>query len=153
MLSQRLANIVFAAALVAASGVFAWIAEGFEAQGLLAESGLPSKFFPQLTLACVAACALAVFVDYARKGASGGDGGRFVFVDAGEARRGLSMLAAAAACYVVWLRFGFVPMAASLGPLCLLAMGIRDPWKFFAVWALTGLVCLAFVLGLGVRLG
>jgi len=48
MLSQRTANLVFVAALLAACGYFAWVAEGFVTSGLLASSGLPSKFFPQL---------------------------------------------------------------------------------------------------------
>jgi len=60
MLTQRAANIAFALFTLAACAWFAVIAQGFEASGLLASSGLPSKFFPQLMLGFTAACAVVV---------------------------------------------------------------------------------------------
>ena len=68
MLTQRLANIVFAIALIVACAYFASVAQGFEAAGLLATSGLPSRFFPQLVLAFTALCAAVVAYGYAVRG-------------------------------------------------------------------------------------
>lgn len=152
MLSQRTANLVFAAAILVASAYFAWVAQGFETSGLLASSGLPSKFFPQLMLGGMAICALIVGFTYAFKGAAGGEEGPSVFGDRGEARRGLLMLVVCVACYGVWRSFGFIPMAVLLGPLSLLAMGVCRPAIYAVVLALTGLVYLLFVYGLGIQL-
>lgn len=152
MLSQRAANLVFVAVILAACGYFAWVAEGFVTSGLLASSGLPSKFFPQLMLAMIAVCALAVGYLYLVRGAAGDYGGETVFADGAEARQGLLMLAAAIACYFIWRSFGFIPMAILIGPLSLLAMGSRNPLIYAAVLALTGLTTLVFTYGLGVQL-
>ena len=152
VLTQRLANIVFAIILIVACAYFAVVAQGFEAAGLLATSGLPSRFFPQLILAFTALCAAVVAYRYAVRGSAGDDEGRTVFGDAGEARRGLLMLAVAVVCYVVWSRFGFVPMAVLMGPLSLLAMGVRSVRIYVAVLVLTGLVYGVFTRLLGVQL-
>lgn len=152
MLSQRAANLVFVAAILVASGCFAWVAEGFVTSGLLASSGLPSKFFPQLMLAMIAACALVVGYLYLVRGSAGGDGGETVFADGLEARQGVLMLVVAVACYVIWRSFGFVPMAVLIGPLSLLAMGNRQPLIHAAVLALAGLTTLVFTYGLGAQL-
>ena len=152
MLSQRAANLVFVAAILAASGYFAWVAEGFVTSGLLASSGLPSKFFPQLMLAMIAVCALIVGYLYLVRGSAGDDEGETVFADGVEARQGLLMLVAAIACYFIWRSFGFIPMAVLIGPLSLLAMGNRQPLIYAAVLALTGLTTLIFTYGLGVQL-
>ena len=94
MLTQRLAN-----------------AEGFVTSGLLASSGLPSKFFPQLMLGLTALCALVVAYQYLRHGSAGGDEGEHVFKNGIEARQGILMLLVAVACYTIWLNFGFGLMA------------------------------------------
>ena len=52
--------------LIAACAYFAAVAQGFEAAGLLATSGLPSRFFPQLILAFTALCAAVVAYNRAR---------------------------------------------------------------------------------------
>ncbi len=152
MLSQRKANIVFSALVIAACGWFAWVAEGFETSGLLASSGLPSKFFPQLMLCGSALCALTVGVLYWTKGAAGGDEGQQVFAKAADARRGLLMLLVSIACYVVWRTFGFIPMAGILGPASLLAMGVRQPVIYVVVLALTAFIYLVFTQALGIQL-
>ena len=152
MLSQRLANIVFTLLVIAACVWFAIIAEGFETSGLLATSGLPSKFFPQLILGFTAACALIVCAAYAIRGSAGGDDNQQVFNDGSDARRGLLTLVVAIACYFIWSRFGFVPMAVAMGPLSLLAMGIRSIPIYLVVLALTGLVYLVFTQLLGIQL-
>jgi hypothetical protein len=151
MLSQRLANIVFTIAVIVACIWFAMVANGFEATGLLATSGLPSKFFPQLILGFTGVCALIVCAAYAVRGSAGGDDQQQVFNDAGEARRGLLTLVVAIACYFIWSRFGFVPMAVVMGPLSLLAMGIRSIWIYLVVLALTGLTYLVFTRLLGIQ--
>ena len=152
MPSQRTANLAFLALVLAACAWFAWVAEGFETSGLLASSGLPSKFFPHLTLAVIALCALVTGWQYLARGEAGGDDGETVFGDAGAARRGLLMLAVAVLCYLVWRSFGYLPMAVMLGPLSLLAMGVRQPLVYLAVLAIAAAVTAAFVYGLGIRL-
>ena len=152
MLTQRLANLVFSVLVILACGYFAWVAEGFVTSGLLASSGLPSKFFPQLMLGLTAVCALIVAFLYLQRGAAGGDDGETVFENATEARQGILMLLVSVACYFIWRTFGFVPMAVLLGPLSLLAMGVRNPLVYIVVWVLTGLVSLIFAYGLGIQL-
>ena len=152
ILTQRLANIVFAGVVLIACGWFAWIAQGFETSGLLASSGLPSKFFPQLTLAATAICAAFVVFVYAKRGHAGTDAGKTVFDAPGDARRGLSMLLVAVASYFLWREAGFIPMAVLMGPASLLAMGVRNVRIHAAVLALTGLVWAAFSQLLGIQL-
>lgn len=152
MLSQRIANTVFALLVILISFYFAWIAEGFEASGLLASSGLPSKFFPQLILGTIIACAIITCYLYGIKGEAGGDAGETVFDNAGDARRGILMLIVSVVCYLSWRSFGFVPMAILLGPLSLLAMGIKQPYIYATVWGLTGCVYLVFTYLLGIQL-
>ena len=151
MLFQRTANIVFAIVVLIACAYFAYVAQGFETTGLLASSGLPSKFFPQLTLGFTALCAAFVAIQYAVRGSAGGDDRQTVFGSAGDARRGLLMLAVAVLCFIVWSVAGFLPMAIALGPLSLLAMGVRSVPVYIAVLLLTGCVYAIFTQLLGVR--
>ncbi len=152
MLTQRTANLFFVVIVVAACGYFAWVAEGFTTSGLLASSGLPSKFFPQLMLGLTTLCAVIVGIAYLFRGAAGGDDGETVFTDAREARQGLLMLVVSVACYLVWRHFGFLPMAVLLGPLSLLAMGVYKPVYHLVVLALTAIVSVIFIFGLGIQL-
>ena len=152
MLTQRLANIVFAFIVVIACAYFGALAQGFQTTGLLASSGLPSKFFPQLMLGFTAFCAVIVGVRYALHGFAGGDAGQTVFGSGGDARRGLLMLVVAVFCYLVWSQFGFLPMAVLMGPLSLLAMGVRSIRIYVTVLVLTGLVYAVFTRLLGVQL-
>ena len=152
MLSKRTANLVFVAMVLAACSYFAWVAEGFVTSGLLASSGLPSKFFPQLMLGLTALCAVIVGYLYWVRGGAGGDDGETVFGDAGDARRGILVLIVAVACYVIWREVGFIVMATLMGPLSLIAMGVRNPWLYAIVLGLTALVYLAFTQLLGVGL-
>ncbi len=152
MLGQREANLAFVAVVAAACAYFAWVAEGFVTSGLLASSGLPSKFFPQLMLGLIALCSAVVGYLYWIRGGAGGDDGETVYGDRGEARRGLLMLAVAVFCYAVWRELGFIAMAVLLGPLSLAAMGIRNAWLYAVVLGLTALVYLAFTQLLGIRL-
>ena len=150
MLTQRLANIVFAILVIVACAYFAVVAQGFEAAGLLASSGLPSRFFPQLLLGFTALCAAVVLYVYASRG-DAGDEGQTVFASSAEARRGLLALAAAVVGYVVWLNFGYVVMALISGPLLCLAMGVRNPAIYGVVLALAASVYLVFTQLLGTQ--
>lgn len=152
MLTQRWANIAFSITLLVACVYFAVEAEKFETSGLLATSGLPSKFFPQLLLAFVAGCALIVLYLYGARGSAGGDAGEHVFENAASARRGILMLVVAMSSYLVWTTFGFIAMAIFMGPASLLIMGIRNPWIYGAVLVLTGFVYLVFTRLLGISL-
>ncbi|MEL6958779.1 MAG: tripartite tricarboxylate transporter TctB family protein [Pseudomonadota bacterium] len=152
MLSQRVANLVLVVITVCACGYFAWLAQGFTTSGLLASAGLPSKFFPQLTLGLIALCAVLVGYAYLTRGAEGGDEAQTVFANGHEARQGVLMLAVTVACYAIWRNFGFLPMALLLGPLSLLAMGVFKPLIYVVVLALTAAVTLVFTYGLGIQL-
>ncbi len=152
MLSGRLANIIFSILVICACIYFAVIAERFETSGLLASSGLPSKFFPHLMLALMAFCSAVVLFVYARYGSAGEGDDQTVFGDAGDARRGILMLAVAVACYLIWMNIGFITMAVIMGPLSLLVMGVRSPKIYLVVMLLTVLVYLAFTQLLGIQL-
>ena len=150
MLSQRLANIVFTVLVIIACAYFAVVAQGFEAAGLLASSGLPSRFLPQLLLGFTALCAAVVLYVYASKGEAG-DEGETVFASSAEARLGLLALVAAVVGYIVWLNFGYVAMALISGPLLCLAMGVRNPVIYGVVLALAAGVYLVFTQLLGTQ--
>jgi len=156
MLTQRLANIVFAIIILIACVYFAIVAQGFKAAGLLATSGLPSKFFPQLMLGFTALCAVFVIASYVLRGHAGGqtgnDSGETVFADSGEARGGPLMLVVSVVCYVIWAKFGFLPMAVAMGPLCLLAMGVSSIKLYIVVLMLTAAIVGIFTQLLAVQL-
>lgn len=151
MLRQRTANLVFLFALLAACAYFAWLAEGFVTTGLLGSQGLPSKFFPQLTLGITAFCALIVGYQYLSRGGVGDDG-KSVFENGTEARQGILMLIVAVGCYLIWRNFGFLAMAVLLGPLSLLAMGVYRPLIYVIVLSLTAFITAVFTFGLGIQL-
>lgn len=152
MLNQRTANLAFVCVLLCCAAYFAWMAEGFVTSGLLASQGLPSKFFPQLTLGVIGLCGLIVGFTYLSRGHVGGDDGETVFTNTTEARQGLLMLVVAVVCYAIWRNFGFVPMAICLGPLSLLAMRVRAPLIYVVVLALTAVIYAIFTYGLGIQL-
>ena len=152
MLTRRTANIAFAIFVLIACAWFAWLAEGFEAAGLLASSGLPSKFFPQAVLGFTAFCALGVLAAYAFRGHAGGDEGKLVFAHPSQALRGLLTMVVAIVCLFIWTRWGFVPMAVFMGPACVLAMGVRKPAIHAVVLGLAAIIYLVFTQILGIQL-
>lgn len=152
MLTQRVSNILFAFLIIVASVWFALEAQGFKAAGLLASSGLPSKFFPQLTLSFMVVCAVVVSVSYALNKHNNDYVVEKLYKNAAEARQGLAVLAVAVGCYSIWSKFGFVPMACLMGPLCLLAMGIRSVNIYITVVLLTGFIYFVFTQLLNIRL-
>ena len=151
MLSQRVANIAFMILVLLVSAYFYVQAEGFEAAGLLASSGLPSKFFPQLLLLLMGLCATIVLVTYVTKGSSGGDEGETVYGAPVDAMRGLATLAAVLVAYGIWRTWGYVPMMLFLGPATLLTMGVRNPVIYVVVLALAGGIYLVFTQFLGTQ--
>ena len=153
MLTQRLANTVFSIVIILACAYFAWVAEGFVAAGLLASSGLPSKFFPQLLLAFTALCAVIVLYTYAKHGKASEEDVKkpMVFASGADARRGLLALAATVACYLIWREFGYIAMAAVAGPLMCLAIGVRNPVIYIVNLALAGGIYLVFTQLLGTQ--
>ncbi|MEM9707365.1 MAG: tripartite tricarboxylate transporter TctB family protein [Pseudomonadota bacterium] len=151
MLLQRWANIVFMFIVLGAAAYFAWVAESFVAAGLLASAGLPAKFFPQLLLGLIAVCAVVVLLTYLFKGSSGGDEGALVYDKPRHAVRGLLTLAAVVAAYLIWREFGFIAMAAFIGPATLIAMGERNPIIYGVVLALAAGIYLVFTQVLGTQ--
>lgn len=152
MLTQRVSNIFFAIFIIAASIWFGIEAQGFKAAGLLASSGLPSKFFPQLTLGFMVVCAVIVGILYGLKKHAGSDVLDTVYKNATEARQGLCVLAVAVASYLIWSKFGFIIMAIFMGPMCLIAMGVRSFKIYVTVILLTGFVYAVFTQLLNIRL-
>lgn len=152
MLSQRIANIAFAGLVLLACAYFGWEAESFETSGLLASSGLPSKFFPQLMLCVMAICAVIVGYGYIKRDSSSVDDGEMVFNEPEDARRVLLMLAVCVGSYAIWKNYGFIGMAILIGPLSLLAMGVRNLAIYAVVWCLTAFIYLIFTQVLGIQL-
>ena len=152
MIPQRAANIAFNILVIVAAVFFALEAETFQTSGLLASTGLPSKFFPQLMLAFIGLCSVIVIGAYVFRGFAGTDKGASVFEDGGAARRGLLVLAVAVACYLVWSLWSFIPMLILIGPACALAMGVRSPWMYVSLLVMSGIVYLVFTQVLRVQL-
>lgn len=153
MLSQRLANMIFAVCLFGVCGYLATIAWGFEAVGLLGTSGVPPSLFPLLMLGLIAFACIVVFWTYFKTGAAGGDHGQTVFEGRGEARRGLLMIVLAVICYFLWMNVGFIPMAALMSIGALVAMGVRSLLIYAIVVALAALIYVMFTQLLGAQLG
>ena len=143
---------MFVIFVLLACGYFGWVAEGFVTSGLLASSGLPSKFFPQLTLGLTGVCAVVIGYLYYTQGAASEDEDTYVFQNTAEARQGILVLIAVVISYLVWRQFGFIAMAILLGPLSLIGMGIKNPVIYAVVLALTGFIAVVFIYGLGVQL-
>ena len=151
MLSQRLANIVFMVLVLVGCVYFANLAQGFEAAGLLASSGLPSKFFPQLLLGFIGICAIGVLATYILKGKASADEAETVYEEPIHAFRGLLTLASVVAGYFIWQTWGYVAMAVFLAAATCLSMGVRNPVIYIVVYVLFGAVYLIFTQFLGTQ--
>lgn len=152
MLPQRIANIVFLLLVLGACGYFGWIAKDFEAQGFGSSTPIGPEIFPLVSLGLMALSALIVGYQYLTKGEVGDDGEEQVFESGGTMIRGVLMMAVAVSCYVIWRNFGFEIVAVAIGPLSLIAMGIRNPLYYIILLALSGLTYLAFTRLLNVQL-
>ena len=87
MISQRLANLVFAALLMVTATYMAWLASGFETPAL-GGATLPTHVFPLVLLGFVAVCTAIYGFEYLHAGQSGGDSDDTVYEDWLQARRG-----------------------------------------------------------------
>ena len=150
MITQRLANLVFAALLLVVTTYMAWLAAGFETPAL-GGATLPTHFFPLVLLAFIAVCTVIYGFEYLTKGESGGDQGEVVYEDWIQARRGLFTLIATCACFLIWHRFDFTVAGLVATPLIALAMGTRSLWQFAVIFAGAGITYLVFTYGLGTQ--
>lgn len=150
MISQRTANLVFAAALMSAALAAGWMALGFETPPL-GDATLPTEFFPLVLVGFIALCTAVYAWEYLSRGESGGDGGERLYGNAAQARRGLTTMAAAVLAGVLWDLFGFAPAALFATLAVTFAMGTRDWRHYLVVIACAASIYAAFVLGLGTQ--
>lgn len=150
MVSQRIANLVFAVLLLVTLGYMAWIASGFETPAL-GGATLPTHFFPLVLLGFIAVCTAVYGYEYLKSGGSGGDQGEVVYEDWLQARRGLFTLIATCASFVVWQEFGFMAAGLVATPTVALAMGTRSIWQFTVIFVGAGVTYLVFTHGLGTQ--
>ena len=150
MISQRVANLVFAAMLMVTLAYMALLASGFETPAL-GGATLPTHFFPLVLLAFIATCTVIYGFEYILTGGSGGDQGDVVYEDWLQARRGLFTLIATCASFVIWREFGFAVAGLIATPSIALAMGTRKLWQFAVIFMGAGMTYLVFTHGLGTQ--
>lgn len=150
MITQRAANLVFAAMLMVTLAYMAWIASGFETPAL-GGATLPTHFFPLVLLAFIAICTAIYGFEYLTKGGSGGDQGEVVYEDWLRARRGLFTLIATCASFMVWREFGFIAAGIVATPAVAIAMGTRKLWQFAVIFIGAAITYLVFTYGLGTQ--
>ena len=150
MITQRVANLVFAAMLMVTLAYMAWIASGFETPAL-GGATLPTHFFPLVLLAFIAVCIVIYGFEYLLFGGSGEDQGDVVYEDWMQARRGLFTLIAACVSFVIWREFGFMAAGIFATPAIALAMGTRKIWQFAVIFIGAGITYLVFTYGLGTQ--
>ena len=150
MISQRVANLVFAAISLVAAACMGWIAWGFETPPL-GDATLPTKFFPLILVGFVAVSTVVYAIEYILLGQSGGDEKEVLFEGWPEARRGLSTLTVTCISYFIWQEFGFMYAGLFATPAIALAMGTRNLWHFGIIFIGAGLTYLVFTYGLGTQ--
>ena len=150
MISQRVANLVFAAISFPVLAYMSWLAWGFETPPL-GDATLPTKFFPLVLLGFVAVCMSVYIFEYVRFGHSGGDGSEVLYESWPRARRGLLTLVATGTSYFIWQEFGFVAAGLFATPAIALAMGTRSLWHLAIIFAGAGSTFLVFTYGLGTQ--
>lgn len=150
MISQRLANLIFAIIMMAVVVYMGWIAWGFQTPAL-GDATLPTKFFPLVLLGFIAFCITVYACEYMLMGGSGGDGDEVVFYSHAQARRGLLTLIAAVASYLIWQSFGFIAAGVFATPAVALAMGNRRAAHLLVIFAGSGVIFLVFTYVLGTQ--
>lgn len=150
MISQRIANLIFAGFMLVAVSVMAWIAWGFTTPPL-GDATLPTKFFPLVLLGFIAISILIYGREYIIHGQSGGDAGEAVFKDSNQLRTGLLTIATTIISYVVWREFGFLPAGALATLAVSFAMGTRKIAHFAIIIAGALATYLVFTYGLGTQ--
>ena len=150
MISQRRANLFFAAILLLLAGWMAWIAWGFETPAL-GDATLPTKFFPLVLLGFIAVCTVIYAREYIVHGESGGDGDEVLYQDKKQAKTGLLTLAAVVISYGLWQQFGFLVAGFFATPAVAFAMGTRKISHFVIIIAGAVITHLVFTYGLGTQ--
>lgn len=163
MISQRLANMIFAVIFMVAVIWLAWMAWGFKTNSWVGSATLPTKFFPLLLLGFVAVSIVIYFIEYLVKGESGSDRDDTFFDTIGGFVRTALTIVIVLGCYWIWrqksfvLPFGEVPAFAIAGMLMPVAtafvMGNRKPLQMVVIAVVSIAVFLAFHYGLGTRFG
>lgn len=161
MVSQRIANIVFALLLLAVVGYMSWLAWNFQTNPF-GDATLPTKFFPLFVLGSIGLFTTLYALEYIFRGGSGGDGDQVFFDSISGFVRSLLTIAVVLATYIVWRQkgielpgLGTVPAFAVAGILLpigtALAMGCRSLIQLGVIVVATVLIYFAFRFGLNVR--
>ena len=150
MISQRIANLVFAAILFVLSGWMAVIAWGFETPAL-GDATLPTKFFPLVLLGFIVFCTLTYAREYLVYGQSGGDGDEVLYQNAKQAKTGLLTLATVVVSYGLWQQFGFIVAGLFATPAIAFAMGTRKLSHYAVIIIGAGITYFVFTYGLGTQ--
>ena len=150
MISQRNANLAFAAILLIFSAVMAWIAWGFQTPPL-GDATLPTKFFPLVLLGFVVFCIITYSREYLIYGQSGGDGDDVLYQDAKQASSGLMTLASSVVSFMLWREFGFMVAAIFATPAIAFSMGTRKVSHFAIIIIGAISTYLVFTYGLGTQ--
>ena len=150
MISQRTANLIFAAILFLFSGWMAVIAWGFETPAL-GDATLPTKFFPLVLLGFIAFCTVIYAREYMVHGQSGGDGDDVLYQNARQAKTGLLTLASVLVSYGLWQQFGFMIAGMFATPAIAFAMGTRKLSHYAIIAIGAGVTYLVFTYGLGTQ--
>jgi len=150
MISQKRANLFFAAILLFLAGWMAWIAWGFETPAL-GDATLPTKFFPLVLLGFIAVCTVIYAREYIVHGQSGGDGDEVLYQDKKQAKTGLLTLATVVISYGLWQQFGFLVAGNFATPAIAFAMGTRKLSHYVIIIAGAVITYLVFTYGLGTQ--
>ena len=150
MISQRIANLIFAFVLISLSAWMAWIAWGFKTPPL-GDATLPTKFFPLVLIGFIVICILVYAREYLIHGESGGDKGENLYQSARQAKTGMFTLLSVVLSFVIWTRFGFL-IAGLISPLLIaFSMGTRRPLHFAIICCGAGLTYVVFTHLLGTQ--
>ena len=150
MITQRAANLIFAAILICLAGWMAWLASSFETPPL-GDATLPTEFFPLFLLGFIVVCIFIYVREYLVHGQSGGDHKQPVFADRLQVRTGAVTLAVVVAGYAIWVKFGFLAAGVITPPAIAFAMGTRKAWHYVIILTGAVLTYLVFTYGLGTQ--
>ncbi|MGC6439371.1 MAG: tripartite tricarboxylate transporter TctB family protein [Candidatus Puniceispirillaceae bacterium] len=150
MITQKRANLFFAAILLFLASWMAWIAWGFETPAL-GDATLPTKFFPLVLLGFIVVCTVIYAREYIVHGQSGGDSDEVLYQDKKQAKTGLLTLATVVISYGAWQQFGFIVAGLFATPTIAFAMGTRRLSHYAVIAMVAGVTYLVFTYGLGTQ--
>lgn len=150
MITQRIANLIFALFLISLSAWMAWIAWGFKTPAL-GDATLPTKVFPLVLLSFIVICTLIYAREYWIQGESGGDKGEHLYESAHQAKTGVFTLISVVLSFVIWTRFGFLIAGLIATVLIAFSMGTRRLSHFVIIGCGAGLTYLVFTHLLGTQ--